>query len=228
MGKATVKIAEAGFNWRFKEAIPAVPLPGDGAFKAFFEVLHPFLKTAQSVGVTPMHRNLAEFGLEAGLKLPRHQAETRLFVGFDEFSLLVLEVDQGDFTDVLGLVANVYLQLAGYHGDIVRNGIGIFRIGLHVLLEDETLDAYLQNRIQVTFGEGPIIPDAVVADLPVQLATPGPTKLTLARSLFVSGGLYVEISSGCDAAFLEGDVEISAGNALESYVRILRALKLEV
>lgn len=190
--------------------VSQLPLPSSEAFDFLLKGLRPLGLTARSINLESPSNNLDDVALVLNL-LDYNKFTLRITYsgieaeGRDIYSENVLQILQ---------ILDIVFQSLEKIDSEVKKGTGIVRLSLHLNLLEKTVNDYISERVSAKLNDENIKPEAVVFTLEFdEFSRTFPTKITLAKSLAVEEGLFLDINyqSGKD------DQDLQSKNPMEFF-----------
>jgi hypothetical protein len=190
MYNCEIEIANVNLNWRFPNIISNLPSPNSEAFSFLIKGLQPLGLTARSVSLESPTTNLDDVALV--LNLLSYKFNIR--ITYSGVEVEGRDIYSEEVFSIIQSLQVVFDSLETIDSE-VKNGIGIFRISLHLNLVEKNVHDYISERVSAKIHNQNMAPEAVVFNLDFDDFTRNfPTKITLAKSLAVKDGLFLDIS----------------------------------
>lgn len=167
-----------------------LPAPGSEAFGVLVKGLKPFEITARSINLESPSSNLDDVAIVINLLKPR----INLRVAYSGIDIDVRDVEDDEVEQVLQIL-NVTFQSLEKIDSEFKNGNGNVKLSFHLKLTDKNVSEYISEKVSVKLNDLIIKPEATVFSVDFdELTKKYPTKITIAESLAVKNGLFVEIN----------------------------------
>jgi hypothetical protein len=190
MYNCEIEYANLNLNWKFPFMISQLPVPATESFNFLIKGLRPFGITPRALTLEAPSSNLDDVVLS--LILLNHKFVVRLTYSGIEAEGKDIYADE--VLQILQILAVVFNSLEKIDSEIKR-GIGVVRLSLHLSFLEKIVDDYLSERISAKINRESATPEAVIFSLEFdELTRVIPTKITLAKSLAVENGLFLEIN----------------------------------
>ncbi|MGH9946635.1 MAG: hypothetical protein ACRD6X_05485 [Pyrinomonadaceae bacterium] len=190
----------------------ALPAPFTEAFGFLIKGLGPLGLTARSINLESQSTNLDDAAIS--INLPGHKLNVR--ITYSGLEADARDVFAEDVVNILQVLTVVFDTLGKIDPEL-KKGTGTVRLSLHLKFVDSSVADYLADRVSANVNSENVTPEAVVFSLNIDEITKHfPTKITIAKSVAVENGLFLEIAyqSGTDAE------ESKVGEPLEFFKKI--------
>lgn len=190
MYNCETEFANLSISWQFPFMISQLPAPSTEAFDFLVRGLRPFGISARSVSIEGPTTNMDDVSIE--IKLLNYQLN--LSISYSGFEIAARDVDEEDAIQILQILSVVFKSLEKIDSEIAK-GIGGAKISLHLRLFEKIVDEYISDRVSAKINNQNVTPEALVFSLDIDEITKHfPTKVTIAKSLVVDNGLFLEIN----------------------------------
>ncbi len=227
MYKCEAEFANLNINWQFPFMISQLPAPSTEAFDFLVRGLRPFGISARSVSIEGPTTNMDDVSIE--IKLLNYQLN--LSITYSGFEITARDVDREDAIQILQILSVVFKSLEKIDSEVVK-GVGGTKISLHLKLFEKKVDEYVSERVSAKINNQNVTPEALVFSLDIDEITKHfSTKVTIAKSLVVDNGLFLEINyqSGTSAQNFQMNEPMDFFQKLtEHYETILDLLELNL
>ena len=227
MYNCEIEFANLNISWQFPFMISQLPAPSTEAFDFLVRGLRPFGISARSVSIEGPTTNMDDVSIE--IKLLNYQLN--LSITYSGFEITARDVDEDDAIQILQILPVVFKSLEKIDSEVVK-GIGSTKISLHLRLFEKMVDEYISERVSAKINNKNFNPEALVFSLDIDEITKHfPTKVTIAKSLAVDNGLFLEINyqSGTSTQdFQVGEPMEFFQTLTEHYETILDLLELNL
>ena len=227
MYNCEAEFANLNINWQFPFMISQLPAPSTEAFDFLIRGLRPFGISARSVSIEGPTTNMDDVSIE--IKLLNYQLN--LSITYSGFEIAARDVDKEDAIQILQILPIVFKSLEKIDSEVTK-GVGNTKISLHLRLFEKIVDEYISDRISAKINNQNVIPEALVFSLDIDEITEHfPTKVTIAKSLVVDNGLFLEINyqSGTSAQEFQVNEPMKFFQQItEHYETILDLLELNL
>lgn len=167
-----------------------LPSPGSEAFGILVKGLRPFEITARSINLESPSSNLDDVAITINLLNPR----VTLRIGYSGIDIDVRDVEDEEVEQILQILNLTFQSLEKIDPEY-KDGSGVVKISLHTKLIDKNVSEYISEKVSVKLNNSEIKPEATVFSLNFdEITKQYPTKVTIAESLAVKNGLFLEIS----------------------------------
>ncbi len=178
-----------------------LPAPGSEAFGVLVKGLRPFEITARSINLESPSSNLDDVAITINLLNPR----VTLRIAYSGIDIDVRDVEDEEVDQILQIL-NVTFQSLEKIDPEFKDGNGTVKISLHTKLIDKNASEYIFEKVSVKLNNLNIKPEATVFSLNFdEITKQYPTKVTIAESLAVKNGLFLEISYQSKNSAKEGE-----------------------
>jgi len=190
MYNCEIEFANLNLNWKFPFMVSQLPAPSTEAFDFLIKGLRPLGVTARSINLETPSTNLDDVAMV--FNLLNHKFSLRItYSGIEADGR---DIQAEEVLQILQILNVVFNSLEKIDSEIKR-GIGIVRLSLHLSLLERTVDDYLSEKVSAKLNCENAKPEAVVFSLDFDEFTKHfPTKITLAKSLAVENGLFLDIN----------------------------------
>jgi hypothetical protein len=190
MYNCEIEFANLSIGWRFSSMASQLPAPGSEAFGVLVKGLRPFEITARSINLESPSSNLDDVAITINLLKPR----ITLRIAYSGIDIDVRDVEDEEVEQILQIL-NLTFQSLGKIDPEFMDGSGIVKISLHTKLIDKNVSEYISEKVSVNLNNSDVKPEATVFSLNFdELTKQYPTKVTIAESLAVKNGLFLEIN----------------------------------
>lgn len=185
-----IEIANLSLNWRFPNIVSSLPSPNNEAFDFLIKGLQPLGLTARSVSLESPTTNLDDVALVINLL----NYKFTLRITYSGVEADGRDIYPDEVFPIVQSIKVVFDSLETLHSE-VKKGIGVVRISLHMGFLEKNVNEYIAERVSAKINNQNMIPEAVVFNLDFDEFTKlFPTKITLAKSLAVKNGLFLDIN----------------------------------
>lgn len=190
MYNCEIEIANLLVNWRFPQMASALPAPFTEAFGFLVKGLSPLGLTARSINLESQGTNLDDAAI--GISLPAHKLNVR--ITYSGLEAEARDVYTEDVINILQILTVVFDTLSKIDSEL-KKGNGTVRLSLHLKFIDSSVADYIAGRVSAKVNNQNVTPEAVVFSLDIDEITKHfPTKITIAKSVAVENGLFLEIA----------------------------------
>jgi hypothetical protein len=227
MNNCEIEIANLNINWQFPFMIPQLPIPNTEAFNFLIQGLRPFGVSPRLINIETPTSNMDDVSIQ--IKLLNYKLGLSI-------TYSGIEIDGRDIYDeealqTLQILGIVFECLESIDSEI-KKGVGAVKISLHLSFQETTAEKYIEERVAGKLHGENVKPEAVVFSLNFDEFTKNfPTKITLAKSLAIPDGLFLEIncqSNNPENAVEEKDPIKFFQLLYEHYQQLLSFLELNV
>lgn len=189
MYNCEIEIANLNLSWKFPFIVSQLPVPGTEAFNYLVRGLQPFGLTARSVSLESPGSNLDDVAIV--INLLNYKFTVRLTYSGIDAEGRSIEADEAiQILQVLQIIFESFEKIDAE----TKNGSGVVRLSLHLKLLEKSVIDYISDRVSVKLKKQNVEPEAVVFPLDFdELTKRLPTKITIAKSVAVENGLFLEI-----------------------------------
>ncbi len=167
-----------------------LPAPGSEAFGFLVKGLKPFDVSARSINLESPTSNLDDVAIIINLLNPR----VTLRIAYSGIEIDVRDVEDDEIEQILQIL-NLTLQSLEKTDPESRRGKGNVKISLHLKFKDKNVSEYISEKVSIRLNDLTVKPEATVFSLNFdEITKQHPTKITIAESLAVKNGLFLEIS----------------------------------
>ena len=167
-----------------------LPAPGSEAFSMLVKGLRPFEITARSINLESPTSNLDDVAITVNLLKPR----INLRIAYSGIDIDARDVEDEEVEQILQILNITFQSLEKINSEF-KDGNGSVKISLHTKLTDKNVSEYISERVLIKLNDSTFKPEATVFSLDFdELTKQYPTKVTLAESLAVKNGLFLEIN----------------------------------
>ncbi len=190
MYNCEIEFANINLNWKFPFMVSQLPAPATEPFDFLIKGLRSFGLTARAINLESPTNNLDDVAMV--LNLLNHKFTLRLtYSGIEAEGR---DIYAEEVLQILQILSVVFDSLEKIDTE-TKKGLGVVRLSLHLKLLEETVDEYLSERVSAKLNSESVKPEAVVFSLNFDEFTKYfPTKITLAKSLAVENGLFLDIN----------------------------------
>lgn len=190
MYNCEIEFANLNIGWRFSSMASQLPAPGSEAFGILVKGLRPFEVTARSINVESPSSNLDDVAITITLLKPR----INLRIAYSGIEIEARDVEDEEVEQILQILNLTFQSLEKIDSEF-KDGNGSVKISLHIKLIDKNISEYISEKVLIKLNDLNIKPEATVFSLNFDEITKRyPTKLTVAESLTVKNGLFLEIN----------------------------------
>jgi len=190
MYNCEIEFANLSIGWRFSSMPSQLPGPGSEAFGMLVKGLRSFEITARSINLESPTSNLDDVAITINLLKPR----ITLRIGYSGIDIDVRDVEDEEVEQILQILNLTFQSLEKIDPEF-KDGNGTVKISLHTKLIDKNVSEYISEKISVKLNNLEIKPEATVFSLNFdEITKQYPTKVTIAESLAIKNGLFLEIS----------------------------------
>ena len=169
---------------------PALPAPFTDAFGFLVKGLSPLGLTARSINLESQGTNLDDAAIV--ISLLGHKLNVRITYSGVEAD--AKDVYPEDVVQILQVLQVVFDTLATIDPNL-KKGTGNIRASLHLKFLDAKVADYISERVSAKVNNQLVTPEAVVFSLDFDEITKHfPTKITIAKSVALENGLFLEIA----------------------------------
>ncbi len=167
-----------------------LPAPGSEAFGVLVKGLRPFEITARSINLESPSSNLDDVAITINLLKPR----LTLRIAYSGIDIDVRDVEDEEVEQILQILNLTFQSLEKIDSEF-KDGNGTIKISLHTKLIDKNVSEYISEKVSVKLNNLEIKPEATVFSLNFdEITKQYSTKVTIAESLAVKNGLFLEIN----------------------------------
>lgn len=167
-----------------------LPAPGSEAFSMLVKGLKPFEITARSINLESPTSNLDDVAITVNLLKPR----INLRISYSGIDIDARDVEDDEVEQILQILNLTFQSLEKISSEF-KDGNGSVKISLHIKLTDKNVSEYIFEKVSIKLNDSTSKPEATVFALVFdELTKQYPTKITLAESLAVKNGLFLEIN----------------------------------
>ncbi len=167
-----------------------LPAPGSEAFGVLVKGLQPFEITARSINLESPSSNLDDVAITINLLKPR----VNLRIAYSGIDIDVRDVEDDEVEQILQILNLTFQSLEKIDSEF-KDGNGIVKISFHLKLTDKNVSEYISEKVLVKLNNLTVKPEATVFSVDFdELTRKYQTKITIAESLAVKNGLFVEIN----------------------------------
>ncbi len=167
-----------------------LPAPGSEAFGLLVKGLRPFEITARSINLESPSSNLDDVAISINLLKPR----INLRIAYSGIDIEARDVEDEEVEQILQILNLTFQSLEKIDSEF-KDGNGNVKISLHVKLTDKNVSEYISEKVLIKLNDLTVKPEATVFSLNFDEVTRQyPTKVTIAESLAVKNGLFLEIN----------------------------------
>lgn len=190
MYNCEIEFANLNLNWKFPFMVSQLPSPSTEPFDFLIKGLRPLGITPRSINLESPTTNLDDVAMV--FNLINYKFTLRLtYSGIEAEGR---DIYAEETLQILQILSVVFDSLEKIDSEI-KKGIGIVRLSLHLKLLEKTVDDYITERVSAKLNSENVKPEAVVFSLEFDEFTKlFPTKITLAKSLAVENGLFLDIN----------------------------------
>ncbi len=190
MYNCEIEFANLNVNWRFPYMISQLPAPGSEAFDSLIKSLRPFEINARSINLESPSSNLDDVAITINLLRPR----INLRIAYSGIEIDARDVEDDEVEQILQILNSTFQSLEKINSEF-KNGNGNVKVSLHIKLSDKNVSEYISERVSVKINSLDIKSEATVFSLDFdELTKQYPTKITIAESLAVKNGLFLDIN----------------------------------
>ena len=167
-----------------------LPAPGSEAFGVLVKGLRPFEITARSINLESPSSNLDDVAITINLLKPR----IILRIAYSGIDIDVRDVEDEEVEQILQIL-NVTFQSLEKVDAQSKDGDGNVKLSFHLKLTDKNVSKYISEKISVKLNDLSVKPEATVFSVDFdELTKKYSTNITIAESLVVKNGLFLEIN----------------------------------
>ena len=180
-----------------------LPAPGSEAFGVLVKGLKPFEITARSINLESPSSNLDDVAITINLLKPR----INLRIAYSGIDIDVRDVEDDEVEQILR-VLNVTFQSLEKIGSEFKDGNGNVKLSFHLRLTDKNVSEYISEKVSVKLNDLTVKPEATVFSINFdELTKKYPTKITIAESLVIKNGLFLEVNYQSKSSKSEEPIE---------------------
>ena len=180
-----------------------LPAPGNEAFGVLVKGLKPFEITARSINLESPSSNLDDVAITINLLKPR----INLRIAYSGIDIDVRDVEDDEVEQILR-VLNVTFQSLEKIGSEFKDGNGNVKLSFHLRLTDKNVSEYISEKVSVKLNDLTVKPEATVFSINFdELTKKYPTKITIAESLVIKNGLFLEVNYQSKSSESEEPIE---------------------
>lgn len=203
MYNCEIEFANLSIGWRFSSIASQLPAPGSEAFGVLVKGLRPFEITARSINLESPSSNLDDVAITINLLKPR----LILRIAYSGIDIDVRDVEDEEVEQILQILNLTFQSLEKIDSEF-KDGNGTIKISLHTKLIDKNVSEYISEKVSVKLNNLEIKPEATVFPLNFdEITKQYSTKVTIAESLAVKNGLFLEINYQSKNSANDGEVE---------------------
>ena len=167
-----------------------LPAPGSEAFSMLVKGLRPFEITARSINLESPSSNLDDVAITITLLKPR----INLRIAYSGIDIEARDVEDEEVEQILQILNLTFQSLDKIDSEF-KDGHGSVKISLHIKLIDKNISEYISEKVSIKLNDLAVKSEAMVFSLDFdELTKQYPTKVTIAESLAVKNGLFLEIN----------------------------------
>ncbi len=190
MYNCEIEFANLSVNWKFLSMASQLPAPGSEAFGFLIKGLKSFDISARSINLESPSSNLDDVAIIINLLKPR----VNLRIAYSGIDIEARDVEDEEVEQILQILHLTFQSLEKTDSES-KNGNGNVKISTHLKLVDKNAYEYISEKISVKLNSLNITPEATVFSLNFdEITKQYPTKITIAESLAVKNGLFLEIN----------------------------------
>ncbi len=190
MNNCEIEIANLNLNWKFPFMISQLPTPNTEAFNFLIQGLRPFGLSPRLISIESPTSNMDDVSMQ--IKLLNYKLG--LSITYSGIEVDGRDIDSDETLQILQILGVVFECLEKIDSE-TKKGVGIVRLSLHLSFQENTVEEYISERVSGKLNGENAKPEAVVFLLDFDEFTKHfPTKITLAKSLAVPNGLFLEIN----------------------------------
>lgn len=203
MYNCEIEFANVSIGWSFSSMASQLPVPGSEAFGVLVKGLRPFEITARSINLESPSSNLDDFAITINLLKPR----INLRIAYSGIDIEVKDVEDEEAEQILQILNLTFQSLEKIDSEF-KDGNGVVKISLHTKLIDKNVSEYISEKISIKLNNSDIKPEAAVFSLNFdEITKQYLTKITIAESLAVKNGLFLEINYQSNNSLKDGKTE---------------------
>ncbi|MDQ3714013.1 MAG: hypothetical protein M3388_17595 [Acidobacteriota bacterium] len=190
MYNCEIEFANLNVSWRFSSMASQLPAPGSEAFGMLVKGLRPFEITARSINLESPSSNLDDVAITITLLKPR----INLRIAYSGIDIEARDVEDEEVEQIIQILNLTFQSLEKIDSEF-KDGNGNVKISLHIKLIDKNVSEYISEKVSIKLNDLTVKPEATVFSLDFdELTKQYPTKVTIAGSLAVKNGLFLEIN----------------------------------
>lgn len=190
MYNCEIEFANLTIGWRFSSMASQLPAPGSEAFGVLVKGLRPFEITARSINLESPSSNLDDVAITINLLKPR----INLRIAYSGIDIDARDVEDDEVEQILQILNLTFQSLEKIDAEF-KDGIGNVKISFHIKLMDKNVSEYISEKVLIKLNDLIVKSEAMVFSLNFdELTEQNPTKVTIAESLAIKNGLFLEIN----------------------------------
>jgi hypothetical protein len=190
MYNCEIEFANLNVGWEFSSMASQLPAPGSEAFGMLVKGLRPFEIKARSINLESPSSNLDDVAITINLLKPR----VNLRIAYSGIDIEARDVEDEEVEQIVQILNLTFQSLEKIDSEF-KVGNGTVKISLHIKLIDKNISEYISEKVLIKLNDLNAKPEATVFSLNFdEITKQYPTKLTIAESLAVKNGLFLEIN----------------------------------
>lgn len=190
MYNCEIEFANLNINWRFPYMISQLPAPSTEAFDILIKGLRPFEINARSINLESPSSNLDDVAITINLLKPR----INLRIAYSGIEIDARDVEEEEVEQILQILNLTFQSLEKIDSEF-KSGNGNVKVSLHLKLLEKNISEYISERVLIKISDLDIKSEAIVFSLDFDEVTKQYlTKITIAESLAVKNGLFLDIN----------------------------------
>ncbi|CAN5703489.1 hypothetical protein BH24ACI1_BH24ACI1_10010 [soil metagenome] len=190
MYNCEIEFANLNINWRFPYMASQLPSPSTEAFDVLVKGLRPFEITARSINLESPTSNLDDVAITINLLKP----QINLRIAYSGIEIEARDVEEEEVEQILQILNLTFQSLEKIDSEF-KNGNGNVKVSFHLRFIDKNVSEYISEKVLVKLNNLNVKPEATVFSLNFdEITKQYPTKITIAESLAVKNGLFLDIS----------------------------------
>jgi len=190
MYNCEIEFANLNINWRFPYMISQLPAPSTEAFDILIKGLRPFEINARSINLESPSSNLDDVAITINLLKPK----INLRIAYSGIEIDARDVEEEEVEQILQILDSTFQSLEKINSEF-KSGNGNVKVSLHIKLSDKNISEYISERVSVKINSLDVKSEATVFSLNAdEITKQYPTKITIAESLAVKNGLFLDIN----------------------------------
>ncbi len=167
-----------------------LPAPGSEAFGVLIKGLRSFEITARSINLESPSSNLDDVAITINILKPR----TNLRIAYSGIDIDVRDVEDDEIEQILQILDLTFQSLEKIDSEF-KDGNGNVKLSFHLKLNDKNVSEYISEKVSIKLNDLTVKSEATVFSVNFdELTKKYPTKITIAESLVIKNGLFVEIN----------------------------------
>lgn len=190
MYNCEIEFANLNINWRFPYMASQLPSPGTDAFSILIKGLRPFEITARSINLESPSSNLDDVAITINLLKPR----INLRIAYSGIEIEARDVEDEEVEQILQILNLIFQSLEKIDSEF-KSGNGNVKASFHLRFIDKNVSEYISERVLIKLNNLNVKSEATVFSLDFdEITKQYPTKVTIAESLAVKNGLFLDIN----------------------------------